>query len=125
VACRHHQIRAEALKRLSRRQRSAYQGDAGPRTQPWTSIKRALPVAAPLLPPALAALQEFKNLVVYGADGRGQMFVGRLGTAVADDDIAIGEGIGIRIAHRGGADRRLLSGVKQTSHFKGVRTVFG
>jgi hypothetical protein len=33
---------------------------------------------------------------------------------VADDDIAIGSV----------ADRRLLSGAKQTFHFKGVRTVF-
>ena len=49
-----------------------------------------------------------------------------LGVAVADDDIAIGEGIWIRIGHRGGAGRcLLLSGVAQTSHFNGVRTVFG
>ncbi len=42
------------------------------------------------------------------------MLVGGLGSSVADDDIAIGSV----------ADRCLVSGVKQTSHFKGVRTVF-
>jgi len=44
--------------------------------------------------------------------------------AVANDDIAIGEGVWIGISHRGGAGRCLLSGVTQTSHFNGVRTVF-
>ncbi len=43
---------------------------------------------------------------------------------VADDDIAIGEGVWIKIGHRGGAGRCLLSRVTQTSHFHGVRTVF-
>jgi hypothetical protein len=49
----------------------------------------------------------------------------RLGVAIATDVIAIGEWVGIRIGHRGGAGRCLLSGVTQTSHFNGVRTVFG
>ena len=53
------------------------------------------------------------------------MLVGELRAAVADDDIAIGEPVGIGTLHRGGADRCLLSGVIQTSHFNGVRTVFG
>jgi hypothetical protein len=44
----------------------------------------------------------------------GEVLVSELGSTVADDDIAIGSA----------ADRCLLSGVKQTSHFKGVRTVF-
>lgn len=47
-------------------------------------------------------------------DGRGRMLVMDRRCTVADDDIAIGSV----------ADRRLLSGVKQKSHFKGVRTVF-
>ncbi len=42
------------------------------------------------------------------------MLVGERRATVADDDIAIGSV----------ADRCLLSGVVQTSHFKGVRTVF-
>ena len=42
------------------------------------------------------------------------MLVGQLRSAVADDEIAIGSV----------ADRCLLSGVKQKSHFEGVRTVF-
>jgi hypothetical protein len=42
------------------------------------------------------------------------VLVGQLRSTVADDDIAIGSV----------ADRCLLWGVKQTSHFKGVRTVF-
>ena len=52
------------------------------------------------------------------------VFVGELRSTVADDDIAIGEWVGIGIGHRSGADRCLLSGVKQKSYFKGVRTVF-
>jgi hypothetical protein len=46
---------------------------------------------------------------------RGQVLVSELRCTVADDDIAIGSV----------ADRCLLSGVKQKSHFKGVRTVSG
>jgi hypothetical protein len=44
----------------------------------------------------------------------GEVLVNELRSAIAGDDIAIGSV----------ADRCLLSGVKQTSHFKGVRTVF-
>jgi hypothetical protein len=44
----------------------------------------------------------------------GEVFVGQLGSTVADDDIAIGSV----------AERCLLSGVKQTSHFEGVKTAF-
>ena len=44
----------------------------------------------------------------------GEVLVGELGAAVADGDIAIGSV----------ADRCLLSGVIQTSHFKRVRTAF-
>jgi len=43
----------------------------------------------------------------------GKVLVSELRSTVADDDIAVG----------GEADRCLLSGVIQTSHFKGVRTV--
>jgi hypothetical protein len=45
----------------------------------------------------------------------GEVLVKELRSTVADDDIAIGSV----------ADRCLLSGVKETSRFKGVRTVFG
>jgi hypothetical protein len=63
----------------------------------------------------LTPLQEFKYFVVNAMDGRGRMLVmDRRCTVADDDDIAIGSV----------ADRRLLSGVKQKSHFKGVRTVF-
>ena len=62
----------------------------------------------------LTALQPFDNLVVNAMDLGGEAVVGGLGSAVANDDIAIGSV----------ADRCLLSGVRQTSHFKGVRTVF-
>jgi hypothetical protein len=44
----------------------------------------------------------------------GEVLVSELRSTVADDDIAIGSV----------ADRCLLSGVIQTSHFKGVRTGF-
>ena len=44
----------------------------------------------------------------------GEVLVSELGSTVADDAIAIGSV----------ADRCLLSGITQTSHFKGVRTVF-
>jgi hypothetical protein len=44
----------------------------------------------------------------------GEVLVSELRSTVVDDDIAIGSA----------ADRCLLSGEKQTSHFKGVRTVF-
>jgi hypothetical protein len=44
----------------------------------------------------------------------GKALVNELRSALAGDDIAVGSV----------ADRCLLSGVKQTSHFKGVRTVF-
>lgn len=47
-------------------------------------------------------------------DRVGEVLVGQLRSTVAGDDIAIGSV----------ADRCLLSGIKQTSHFKGVRTVF-
>ena len=40
----------------------------------------------------------------------GKVLVGELRSTVADDDIAIGERVGIRIGHRGGAGRCLLSG---------------
>jgi hypothetical protein len=62
----------------------------------------------------LMALQPFDNLIVHGADGGKQVQVGRLRFTVAADAIAISSV----------ADRYLLSGVIQTSHFKGVRTVF-
>jgi hypothetical protein len=42
----------------------------------------------------------------------GEVLVGGLRSTVADDSIG------------SVADRCLLSGIKQTSHFKGVRTVF-
>src|SRR5712672_2738394 len=44
----------------------------------------------------------------------GEVLVGELRSTVADDDIAIGSV----------ADRCLLSGVEQKSHFKGVRSAF-
>jgi hypothetical protein len=50
--------------------------------------------------------------------------VNELRSTAAADAIAIGERVRIRIGHRCGADRRQLSGVIQTSHFKDDRTVF-
>jgi hypothetical protein len=61
---------------------------------------------------SLPALQPFNNLAVDAVDGRGKMLVIELRPTVADDEITIGSV----------ADRCLLSGVKQTSNFKGVRT---
>src|SRR6266852_6313475 len=65
-------------------------------------------------PSLLSALQPSDNLVVNAMHGGGKVLVNELGCTVADDDIAIGSV----------ADRCLLSGVIQTSNFKGVRTVF-
>jgi hypothetical protein len=62
----------------------------------------------------LTALQPSDNLVVNAMHGGSEVLVGELGCTVAADDITIGSV----------ADRCLLSGVKQTSHFEGVRTVF-
>jgi len=56
----------------------------------------------------------FDNSVVNAMHLGGEVLVSELRSTVADDDIAIGSV----------ADRCLLSGVIQTSHFKGVRTVF-
>jgi hypothetical protein len=53
-----------------------------------------------------------------------QMLVGGLRSTVADDDIAIGKRLGSGLVIAAAADRCLFSGVIQTSHFKGVRTVF-
>jgi hypothetical protein len=63
---------------------------------------------------ARGALQPLYNLVVNAMDLGGEVLVSELRSTVAGDDIAIGSV----------ADRCLLSGVIQTSHFKGVRTVF-
>jgi hypothetical protein len=71
-------------------------------------LKRAVSPPGPAL---LTPLQEFKYFVVNAMDGRGRMLVMDRRCTVADDDIAIGSV----------ADRRLLSGVKQKSHFKGVQ----
>jgi hypothetical protein len=43
----------------------------------------------------------------------GEVLVSELRSTVADDDVGVGSV----------ADRCLLSGIKQTSHFKGVTTV--
>jgi hypothetical protein len=63
----------------------------------------------------VATLQPSDNLVVNAMHGGGKVLVNELRCTVADDDIAIGSV----------ADRWLVSGVVQTSHFKGFRTVFG
>jgi hypothetical protein len=81
------------------------------------TIKHMVAVARPILGRAttsLTTLQPSDNPVVNGMHRGGEVLVSKLRCTVADDDIAIG----------GVADRCLLSGVKQTSHFKGVRTVF-
>src|SRR5258706_7844028 len=57
-------------------------------------------------------LRSTNNLLVNAMHSGGKVLVSELGATVADDDIAIGSV----------ADRCLLSGVIQTSHFKGVRT---
>ena len=62
----------------------------------------------------VATLQPSDNLVVNAMHGGGKVLVIDRCCTVADDDIAIGSV----------ADRCLLSGVVQTSHFKGVGTVF-
>jgi hypothetical protein len=55
-----------------------------------------------------------KNRMPFGTCGSRAYARCNAASTVADDDIAIGSV----------ADRCLLSGVKQKSHFKGVRTVF-
>jgi hypothetical protein len=62
----------------------------------------------------LTALQPSNNLVINAMQLGGEVLVGELRSAVVDDDIAIGSV----------ANRCLLSEIRQTSHFKGVRTVF-
>jgi len=62
----------------------------------------------------LTALQPFYDFTIDAMDLGGEVRVGRLRSTVAADAIAIGSV----------ADRCLLSGIIQTSHFKGVRTVF-
>jgi hypothetical protein len=62
----------------------------------------------------LTALQPSDNLVVNTMHLGGKALVSERRAIVADDDIAVGSV----------ADRCLLSGVMQTSRFKGVRTVF-
>ena len=63
-----------------------------------------------LAPALLPPLQPPDNLLVNAMNGRRRVLVGELRSTVADDDIAIGERVGIRIGHRGGAGRCLLSG---------------
>jgi hypothetical protein len=65
-------------------------------------------------PAFLTALQPFDDLVVNALDLGGEVLVKKRRSTVAGDDIAVGCV----------ADRCLLSGVIQTSHFEGVRTVF-
>jgi hypothetical protein len=62
-------------------------------------------------------VQPLDDLVVDAMHRGGEVRVGRLCSAVADDEIAIGKGGRVRIGHPGGADPRLLLGVIQTSHF--------
>jgi hypothetical protein len=62
-------------------------------------------------PASLTTLQEFDDLVVNAMDLGGEVLVGQLRSAIADDEIAIGSV----------ADRCLLSRVAQTSRFEGVR----
>jgi hypothetical protein len=45
----------------------------------------------------LTALQPSDNLVIDAVDRRSKMFGSELGSTAADDGIAIGEGVGIRI----------------------------
>jgi hypothetical protein len=81
------------------------------KTGPERTLRRAAPAVAPGL---LTLLQPFDNAVVNAMDLGGKVLVRELRSTVADDHIAIGSE----------ADRCLLSGVKQTSHFKGVTTAF-
>jgi hypothetical protein len=48
---------------------------------------------------SLTPLQPLDNLVINTVDGRGEVPISELGTTAADDEIAIGEGIGIMIDH--------------------------
>jgi hypothetical protein len=59
----------------------------------------------------LTSVQPSDNLLINAMNL--EVLVSELRIALADDDIAIGEGVGIRIGHRGGADRCLLSGAKR------------
>jgi hypothetical protein len=76
------------------------------------SGKLARPLAA--APPSLTTLQPFKNLVGNAMNFGSKVLVKERRPTMADDHITIGSI----------ADRCQLSGVKQTSHFKGVRTGF-
>jgi hypothetical protein len=62
------------------------------------------------LPSQHPSLQPSDNLLVHAMDHTSEVHVFGPGVAVANDDIAIGEGVGIGIDHRGGAGRCLLSG---------------
>ena len=79
----------------------------GPRTDGVICSRHGSSGAPASLPPP-------DNLVINAMHLGGEVLVSELRSTVADDDIAIGSV----------ADRCLLSGVIQTSHFKGVRTVF-
>jgi hypothetical protein len=66
-----------------------------------TATKGLAPAPAPL-----TTLQPLDDLVVDAVDSRGEVLVGGLGTAVADDDIAIGDSLSalkgpLRPARRG------------------------
>ncbi len=52
-------------------------------------------------PASLLTLQPPDNFAIDAMDHAGEVCVGGLGVAVADDGVAIGEWVGIGIGHRG------------------------
>ena len=54
---------------------------------------------SPAAPASVAALQPADDLVVNAVDPGDEVLVGGLRSAVADDDIGIGEWVRIRIVH--------------------------
>jgi hypothetical protein len=86
--------------------------DQSPRSDPLHGLTGLFCLPPVSSSASLTTLQPFENLLVNTMDDRGEVCVFRLGSAVADDEIAI----------RSVADRCLLSEVKQISHFNGVRT---
>ena len=61
-------------------------------------------------PASLLTLQPPNNFAIDAMDHAGEVCVGGLGVAVADDGVAIGEWVGIGIGHRGLTSRLPVAG---------------
>ena len=63
--------------------------------------RKTLAAFACVTPASLLTLQPPDNFAIDAMDHAGEVCVGGLGVAVADDGVAIGEWVGIGIGHRG------------------------